>query len=60
MEVATSTEQEISRMTDRAYVFPGQGSQSVGMGAELFESSEAARETFEEADDSLGLSLIHI
>ena len=38
-------------------MFPGQGSQSVGMGAELFESSQAARETFEEADDSLGFPL---
>ena len=44
-------------MKHRAYVFPGQGSQSVGMGAELFESSQAARETFEEADDSLGFPL---
>ncbi|HCP23543.1 MAG TPA: [acyl-carrier-protein] S-malonyltransferase, partial [Dehalococcoidia bacterium] len=42
---------------NRAYVFPGQGSQSVGMGAELFESSQAARETFQEADDSLGFPL---
>ena len=57
MEVATSTEQQIGQTTNRAYVFPGQGSQSVGMGAELFESSLAARETFEEADDSLGFPL---
>ena len=57
MEVATSTEQEISQMANRAYVFPGQGSQSVGMGADLFESARAARETFEEADDSLGFPL---
>ena len=40
-----------------SYVFPGQGSQSVGMGLELYESSPAAREIFEEADDSLGFSL---
>jgi len=53
VEVATSTEET----HNRAYVFPGQGSQSVGMGAELFESSQAARETFEEADDSLGFPL---
>ena len=57
MEVATSTEQKIGQTTNRAYVFPGQGSQSVGMGVELFESSRAARETFEEADDSLGFPL---
>ena len=53
MEVATSTEEA----NKRAYVFPGQGSQSVGKGTELFESSRAARETFEEADDSLGFPL---
>ena len=53
MEVATSTEE----VNKRAYVFPRQGSQSVGMGTELFESSRAARETFEEADDSLGFPL---
>jgi len=53
VEVATSTEEA----NKRAYVFPGQGSQSVGMGTELFESSRAARETFEEADDSLGFPL---
>ena len=52
MEVATSIEEA----NNRAYVFPGQGSQSVGMGAELSETSQAARETFEEADDSLGFS----
>ncbi len=40
-----------------SYVFPGQGSQSVGMGLELYQSSPAAREVFEEADDSLGFSL---
>ncbi|MCH8800548.1 MAG: ACP S-malonyltransferase [Chloroflexi bacterium] len=57
MEVATSTEEANNQTNNQAYVFPGQGSQSVGMGAELFESSRAARETFEEADDSLGFPL---
>ena len=38
-------------------MFPGQGSQKVGMGTGLFESSKAARETFAEADDSLGFPL---
>jgi [acyl-carrier-protein] S-malonyltransferase len=40
-----------------AYVFPGQGSQSVGMGHELFKSSPKAREVFEEADDALQFAL---
>ena len=57
MEVTTSTEEETAQTINRAFVFPGQGSQSVGMGAELFGSSQIARETFEEADDSLGFPL---
>jgi [acyl-carrier-protein] S-malonyltransferase len=41
----------------RAFVFPGQGSQKVGMGAELAAASPAAREVFEEVDDALGQKL---
>lgn len=40
-----------------AFVFPGQGSQKVGMGVELAAASSAAREVFEEVDDALGLKL---
>lgn len=41
----------------RAFVFPGQGSQKVGMGVELAAASPAAREVFEEVDDALGQKL---
>jgi len=42
---------------NRAFVFPGQASQAVGMGAELAGAFTAARELFEEVDDALGQRL---
>jgi [acyl-carrier-protein] S-malonyltransferase len=44
----------------RAFVFPGQGSQKVGMGVDLADASPAAREVFEEVDDALGQKLFAI
>ena len=53
MEVVTDNQSD----TKCAFVFPGHGSQSVGMGLGLYNASSAAREVFEEADDSLGFSM---
>ncbi|WP_309621769.1 ACP S-malonyltransferase [Novosphingobium sp.] len=41
----------------KAFVFPGQGSQKIGMGVELSAASPAAREVFQEVDDALGQKL---
>ena len=38
----------------RAFIFPGQGSQSVGMGNALADASATAREVFAEVDEALG------
>ncbi len=44
----------------RAFIFPGQGSQSVGMGKALADASITAREVFEEVDDALGQKLFRL
>ena len=41
----------------KAYVFPGQGAQFVGMGKDLYESSALAKELFEKANDILGFRI---
>ena len=44
-------------MKPTAFIFPGQGSQSVGMGKDLFENFGVAKRVFEEADDTLHFSI---
>ncbi|MBB3172418.1 [acyl-carrier-protein] S-malonyltransferase [Endobacter medicaginis] len=47
-------------MPVHAFIFPGQGSQALGMGRDLAEAFAAAREVFEEVDDALGERLTRV
>lgn len=47
-------------MSGTAFLFPGQGSQYPGMGKELADNFAVVRQTFEEADDALGMALSRI
>jgi [acyl-carrier-protein] S-malonyltransferase len=52
-----SSLQAVSHREKTAFLFPGQGSQAVGMGRDLAENFTVARQTFEEADEALGFSI---
>ena len=44
----------------RAFIFPGQGSQAVGMGGALANASRAAKDVFDEVDEALGQNLFRL
>jgi len=44
----------------RAFIFPGQGAQTIGMGRDLADTYAAARAVFEEVDEALGQNLSHL
>lgn len=52
--------EQIEKATKTAFVFPGQGSQKVGMLSELAEQYPSVKATFAEASDALGFDLWHI
>lgn len=47
----------MTEASNTAYIFPGQGSQKIGMGQDLYNSYPVAKEIFDEADDALGFPL---
>ena len=50
-------EPETKPKSKTAHIFPGQGSQSVGMGSKLYQSSPKARDVFQEADEAIQFSI---
>src|ERR1700691_673012 len=60
-EASNGHSADASQVTSRiAFIFPGQGSQAVGMGKDLAEKYPVARQTFAEADEALGYKLSEV
>src|SRR4030066_723716 len=57
VKISVSPSPRVSVSQKIAFVFPGQGSQYVGMGKEIFEKFPEAKEIFKEASDALGYDL---
>ena len=47
-------------MSKKAFIFPGQGSQYIGMASDIFENSVEAQEIIKTADDALGINLSYL
>ena len=58
--MSESTDASQPTQSNIAFIFPGQGSQAVGMGKELFDNYPLARQTFDEADEALGYKLSQV
>lgn len=54
---ASPKKRSLSGKSKVAFIFPGQGTQWVGMGQDLYETFPSARQVFDEADESLGFDL---
>src|ERR1700681_3662365 len=57
VDAASTSTGSLAGSNKIAFIFPGQGSQAVGMGKDLAEKYPVARQTFDEADEALGYKL---